>query len=200
MFTSSKQHAGFAPFTNISLTSPGSLGDVYVDDIDADGCSDLVDSILLMEISVQLFVVLEGIPSYFRECQPCLSNSSGMGGPGGSSTTISDILSVNLWVGSQDGGCSRGHGRLRLILEPSKLNQQGGFAWVISMINATDLEDNIQAVDIDGDGDDDLFGDAPMSGQVKVSVFTAAGGYRVMEVWVSSQTNPCSQTRMGLEQ
>ena len=42
-------------------------------------------------------------------------------------------------------------------------NQQGGFAWVISMINATDLEDNIQAVDIDGDGDDDLFGDAPMS-------------------------------------
>ena len=35
---------GFAPFTNISLTSPGSLGDVYVDDIDADGYSDLIYS------------------------------------------------------------------------------------------------------------------------------------------------------------
>ena len=165
---------GFAPFTNISLTSPGSLGDVYVDDIDADGYSDLIYS----TSNGNLCSTLRrsgGYSSLFVNVT-VPSNSSGMGGPGGTSTTISDILSVNLWSGVKTAAVAEDMEGYVSFWNFSS-NQQGGFAWVISMINATDLEDNIQAVDIDGDGDDDLFGDAPMSGTT-MSVFTAAGGYQ----------------------
>ena len=81
---------GFAPFTNISLTSPGSLGDVYVDDIDADGYSDLIYSISNGNLCSTLRRS-GGYSSLFVNVT-VPSNSSGMGGPGGSSTTISDIL------------------------------------------------------------------------------------------------------------
>ena len=165
---------GLAPFANISLTSPGSLGDVYVDDIDADGYSDLVYS----TSNGNLCSTLRrsgGYSSLFVNVT-VPSNSSGMGGPGGTSTTISDILPVNLWSGVKTAAVAEDVEGYVSFWNFSS-NQQGGFAWVISMINATDLEDNIQAVDIDGDGDDDLFGDAPMSGTT-MSVFTTAGGYQ----------------------
>ena len=165
---------GFAPFTNISLTSPGSLGDVYVDDIDADGYSDLIYSTSNGNLCSTLRRSGGYSTLFVNVTVP--SNSSGMGGPGGTSTTISDILSVNLWSGVKTAAVAEDMEGYVSFWNFST-NQQGGFAWVISMINATDLEDNIQAVDIDGDGDDDLFGDAPMSGTT-MSVFTAAGGYQ----------------------
>ena len=156
------------------LTSPGSLGDVYVDDIDADGYSDLIYS----TSNGNLCSTLRrsgGYSSLFVNVT-IPSNSSGMGGPGGTSTTISDILSVNLWSGVKTAAVAEAVEGYVSFWNFSS-NQQGGFAWVISMINATDLEDNIQAVDIDGDGVDDLFGDAPMTGTT-MSVFTTAGGYQ----------------------
>ena len=166
-------NTGIAPFANISLTSAGSLGDVYVDDIDADGSSDLVystsDGTLCSTLRrsggyTSLFVNIT-VPS----------NSSGMGGPGGSSTSISDILSVNLWSGVKTAAVAEDMEGYVSFWNFST-NQQGAFSWVISMVNATNLEDNIQAVDIDGDGDDDLYGNAPMSGTT-MAVFTN-GGYQ----------------------
>ena len=162
---------GYASFSNISLTSAGSLGDVYVDDIDSDGYSDIVystsDGLLCSTLRRS-----GGYSSLFVNVT-VPSNSSGMGGPGGSSTTISDILSVNLWPGVKTAAVAEDMEGYVSFWNFSS-NQQGGFAWVISMVNATGLEDSIQAVDIDGDGDDDLFGDAPMSGST-MAVFTSVG-------------------------